>query len=125
MREAWWGRAGRYGCPRNDIVPVVGGRAPDTRLTKVVLPAPLGPIRPWMVPAMTARSTASSARIRQMPGEPTYLEGRAFRCRGRYRRDEGVRGVPGGQLATRRSTLRKRPAIPSGATMTVRTSRPP
>src|SRR6266567_3625783 len=34
---------------------------PVTRLKRVLLPAPLGPIRAWMLPSSTARSTRSTA----------------------------------------------------------------
>ena len=34
--------------PSNAIVPLVGRRNPDSRWNRVVLPAPLGPITPWI-----------------------------------------------------------------------------
>ena len=47
--------------PLNVILPRVGGRKEVSRLKHVVLPAPLGPIRAWMLPVSTDRSTASTA----------------------------------------------------------------
>ena len=47
--------------PRKETVPAVGGSVPATMLNSVVLPAPLGPIRPVIVPAPTVRSTPSTA----------------------------------------------------------------
>ncbi len=37
--------------PSNAIRPADGRRNPDRRWKSVVLPAPLGPITPWMEPA--------------------------------------------------------------------------
>src|SRR5918998_1923955 len=41
--------------------PRVGGRNFVSRLKQVVLPAPFGPIRPWMVPRRTRRVTSLTA----------------------------------------------------------------
>src|SRR5215510_3049285 len=43
------------------MVPRVGGRNLVRRLNTVVLPAPLGPIRAWMAPSRTERSTLLTA----------------------------------------------------------------
>ena len=42
--------------PSNAIVPVVGGRKPDSRWNSVVLPAPLGPMTPWIEPGASLSS---------------------------------------------------------------------
>src|SRR2546425_633616 len=42
--------------------PSVGAKTPVTRLKNVVLPAPFGPISPWISPSFTVRSMACSAR---------------------------------------------------------------
>src|SRR2546425_13023913 len=41
--------------------PGPGREKPVTRFTSVVLPAPLGPISEWTVPAATVRSTSATA----------------------------------------------------------------
>src|SRR3954467_9972123 len=43
------------------MVPRVGARNLVSRLKKVVLPAPLGPMRAWMSPRLTFRSTLFTA----------------------------------------------------------------
>src|SRR5579864_6119345 len=43
------------------MAPEVAGRNRVSRLKTVVLPAPLGPIRAWMVPRRTRRSMPSTA----------------------------------------------------------------
>src|SRR5215217_6534136 len=45
----------------NTRLPSSGEMKPDTRLNRVVLPAPLGPITPWTCPGATSRSTALTA----------------------------------------------------------------
>src|SRR5262245_21401685 len=47
--------------PSNTIEPRVGRRKPLSRLKQVVLPAPLGPIRPTISPLSTVRSTLLTA----------------------------------------------------------------
>src|ERR1700760_1901778 len=47
--------------PLNVILPRVGGRKEVNRLKHVVLPAPLGPIRAWILPVCTDKSTESTA----------------------------------------------------------------
>src|SRR6266702_3827944 len=48
--------------PSNTMVPVSAKCAPAIAFRSVLLPDPLGPIRPWNVPASTSMSTPSSAR---------------------------------------------------------------
>src|ERR671930_323208 len=48
--------------PRTSTCPLVAGKRPQMRLTMVLLPEPLGPIRPQISPCATARSTPSTAR---------------------------------------------------------------
>ena len=48
-------------CPRKLILPWFSGSAPVIRLNIVVLPAPLGPIRPKISPALTSKLTLSTA----------------------------------------------------------------
>ena len=48
--------------PRNRTWPAVGANRPQIRLTIVLLPEPLGPMRPRISPSETARSTPSTAR---------------------------------------------------------------
>src|SRR5262245_22340434 len=43
--------------PLKTMVPDVGRRKPDKRLKQVVLPAPLGPMRPTISPSSTLRPT--------------------------------------------------------------------
>src|SRR5215216_2306528 len=47
--------------PRKLILPWFSGSAPVIRLNIVVLPAPLGPIRPRISPALTSKLTLSTA----------------------------------------------------------------
>src|SRR5690606_4477582 len=47
--------------PFSHMVPDVGANAPATMLNMVVLPAPLGPIRPVIVPFSTFREQLSTA----------------------------------------------------------------
>ena len=48
--------------PLKMMRPALTGSAPETRLNSVVLPAPLGPMRPVMEPARTASEQWSTAR---------------------------------------------------------------
>src|SRR5262249_53200349 len=48
--------------PSNTMVPESAKCAPAIAFRSVLLPEPLGPIRPWNVPAWTSMSTPSSAR---------------------------------------------------------------
>src|SRR5665647_1175479 len=48
--------------PRKRIEPEVGARNPVSRLKSVVLPAPLGPTKAWIVPSVMVRSTPLTAR---------------------------------------------------------------
>jgi hypothetical protein len=48
--------------PFSTMRPLLGGRLPAIRLNTVVLPAPLGPIRPVMLPAGTENETPSTTR---------------------------------------------------------------
>jgi hypothetical protein len=43
------------------MVPEVGVRAPEMQLKQVVLPEPLGPMRPRISPCFTSKETAFSA----------------------------------------------------------------
>ena len=47
--------------PMNSTVPPPGGRWPVTRLTKVVLPAPLAPMTPMVSPSSTTTSMSWAA----------------------------------------------------------------
>src|SRR4029453_5246202 len=47
--------------PSKTTRPASGGISPETQLKSVVFPAPLGPIRPVMVPARTWRSAPARA----------------------------------------------------------------
>src|SRR5919106_3352299 len=49
--------------PRYEIAPAFSDRKPETQLSNVVLPEPLGPITPLISPAPTVRSTPSRARL--------------------------------------------------------------
>ena len=48
-------------CPRNSIVPEVGGQSPEMTLNSVVLPAPFGPRIARRSPCATSRSTSRTA----------------------------------------------------------------
>jgi hypothetical protein len=48
-------------CPQNTILPSSGGNTPATRLVRVVLPAPLGPMRAWISPGRTSREHRHTA----------------------------------------------------------------
>jgi hypothetical protein len=50
------------GAPLSSTRPVSGGMKPDTTLNKVVLPAPLGPIKPCSARDATDKETPSTAR---------------------------------------------------------------
>src|SRR3954454_1054521 len=43
------------------MVPLVGGRSPESRLVSVDLPAPLGPITAWMRPRQRSTETSFTA----------------------------------------------------------------
>src|SRR5208282_3936670 len=45
----------------NITLPALGSSSPEIRLTRVVLPAPLGPITAWIRPARKASDTPSTA----------------------------------------------------------------
>ena len=45
----------------NLIIPDVGAREPEIKLKRVVLPAPLGPIKPTISPRLIKKSTRSTA----------------------------------------------------------------
>src|SRR6476646_800967 len=57
--------------PPNEMVPASGCRNPVSRFTKVVLPAPLGPIRPTRAPGTRSTSidcaTTSAPKLLQSP----------------------------------------------------------
>src|ERR687894_409459 len=60
-RATWCGASMPSGRPSNDHVPVLGWSNPVSRLNSVVLPAPLGPIRPVMPPRCTSRWSTDTA----------------------------------------------------------------
>jgi len=63
--------------PSNVMLPPSGRMSPVTTLKNVVLPAPLGPIRPMMAARGTSRSTSFTATMAlEAPGEPAHLEER-------------------------------------------------
>src|SRR6476646_3047531 len=47
--------------PPRWIVPLVGGRSPESRLVSVDLPAPLGPMTAWMRPRQRSTDTSFTA----------------------------------------------------------------
>jgi hypothetical protein len=47
--------------PNRATLPVVGRSSPDSRLNRVVLPAPLGPMMPNRAPAATRSDTSATA----------------------------------------------------------------
>src|SRR5215470_15687056 len=51
------------------MLPAVTGKTPQMRLTVVLLPEPLGPMRPTISPWRTAKSSVSTART-----PPKYLD---------------------------------------------------
>src|SRR5262245_34887962 len=57
-----WGGMVVTSSPKKRTVPAVGGKSPVTVLNKVVLPAPLAPIRARRSPAATESETSSIAR---------------------------------------------------------------
>ena len=60
-RQTASGVAPVMGVPSNRTSPASGARRPDTTLRSVVLPEPLGPIRPTTSPLATVKETPSSA----------------------------------------------------------------
>ena len=52
-------------CVPRAMVPLVGGKSPDSRLVSVDLPAPLGPITQWM--RSRHRSTETSLTAARPP----------------------------------------------------------
>jgi len=48
-------------CSLKRMVPEVGRSAPEMQLKQVVLPEPLGPMRPRISPGLTSKETAFSA----------------------------------------------------------------
>src|SRR5215213_1877628 len=60
-RATWCGASFPSGRPSKDHVPVLGWSKPVSRLNSVVLPAPLGPIRPVMPPRCTSRWSTDTA----------------------------------------------------------------
>ena len=61
LRQISWAGAWVISVPPTEIVPLVTGSIPVIMLTIVVLPAPLGPIRPMILPAGTSMFTLSDA----------------------------------------------------------------
>src|SRR5712691_3867684 len=60
-RAIRWGGRPVSGRPRNLTRPPLGGRKPVIRLKQVVIPAPLGPIKPAIVPSSTEKLTSLTA----------------------------------------------------------------
>src|SRR3954470_10391978 len=107
-RATWCGAVWPMSRPSNVQLPVFGWSNPVSRLNSVVLPAPLGPIRPVIPPRWISRwSTATAVRppkVRVMPSTTTAGSGLATpTSHGRSRR---------AAWASRRgaSPLRKAPA---------------
>ncbi len=69
-RARTWGDERVMSVPSKRTRPRVGGWRPVMTLKRVVLPAPLGPMRPWTVPARTATSTSFRA---WMPPKRTVI----------------------------------------------------
>src|SRR5207244_1591579 len=61
-RVTWYALRPARDLPSRRMSPAVGACTPVTRLKNVVLPAPFGPIRPWISPEATVRWTSWSAR---------------------------------------------------------------
>ena len=57
------GGSSRIDCPWNWMLPEEGVYKRERQLNSVVLPAPLGPIRPTILPASTSNETPSSATM--------------------------------------------------------------
>ncbi len=51
--------------PNTSTDPLVGLRSPQMTDMVVVLPAPLGPRKPWISPAAISRFTPSTAGVRE------------------------------------------------------------
>src|SRR3989304_1869952 len=68
----WWGTAG----PWERIWPRPGGRRPLIRLTRVVLPAPLEPMRASSSPWLTVKSTRSTAWVSPKYFTRSFVESR-------------------------------------------------
>ncbi len=60
-RQISEGRNPEMRSPLKWISPEVTGNTPVIRLNTVLLPAPFGPIRPWIVPALTVIENAATA----------------------------------------------------------------
>src|SRR5688500_13806914 len=60
-RATWCGGSLPSGRPSKAHVPLLGWSKPVSRLNSVVLPAPLGPIRPVMPPRWTSRWSTDTA----------------------------------------------------------------
>src|SRR5262245_56561031 len=90
--------------PSKTIEPRVGRRKPVRRLKQVVLPAPLGPIRPTISPLSTARSTLLTAARRPKGGVSPRVSRRATGSgrRARSRRRRGPPRLELGQLSGER-----------------------
>jgi hypothetical protein len=56
-----WGAMAVMSTPPRTIFPALTGKTPQIRLTVVLFPDPLGPMRPKMRPCGTLRSRASTA----------------------------------------------------------------
>src|ERR1700722_12348676 len=80
------------------MVPDVGSASPARQLKKVLLPAPLGPIRPMISPSATSRSAPSTAL--NAPNALTMP--RASRNTGRLLRGHRTRRHPCGDRGPER-----------------------
>ena len=66
--------------------PAVGGNSPQIRLTMVLLPEPLGPIRPKISPCATREVDAvDRAHAAEMLGQALELKHRRAPCRAKQR----------------------------------------
>src|SRR5574342_726210 len=61
MRERSSARSRVTSRPRWKMAPLVAGRSPESRLMRVDLPAPLGPMSAWNRPRWTSRETSLTA----------------------------------------------------------------
>ncbi len=116
MWAMWSGRGWATRCPRNSIVPASAGRTPETRLTSVVFPDPLGPINPWIVPRSTTRSRPSTARTppNSLVSPRTSRTGPSGAGRrGAGRTAVGSGSSAGASLASCLRRVRKPPMVPA------------
>ena len=109
--RAWAGRR-VMSRPSKRIVPASGRRRPQSRLTRVVLPAPFGPISAWISPrgevevdAVDRLAGRRSARVR--PRASSRRHGSHGRRPGAQRAEEAARGEEDEGDAARAPTTRR------------------